>query len=211
MTKRLLVGTVLLATVSAVLPRPAAAQFWQGQPLCASSQLSVCFSVTVVQSPNNTLTMTVLNTGTAGSLFTVGLFNAGWTPGTWDLISATRNDGTVGNDNANWGEGTQGLNGSLDWGVVKANDAANALGVGEKIVFVLTFNPDFNIDANTGLAWHAGALQISEKCITGTTGDSACSVVPEPISMLLLGTGLAGLGGVGAIRRRRKGLDVENG
>jgi hypothetical protein len=28
--------------------------------------------------------------------------------------------------------------------------------------------------------------------------------------MILLGTGLAGVGGVGALRRRRKGLDIES-
>jgi hypothetical protein len=212
MIRRAWLVTTVVAAASVVAPRAAGAQSWQGQALCAASQLSVCFSVTVTQGPSNTLTMTVVNTGTAGSLFTVGLFNAGWTPGTWSLESATRNGGTTGNDNANWSEGTQSLNNALDWGVVKANDAGAALGVGESIVFVIEFTPDFNIDANTGLAWHAGALQISEKCVTGTTGDHACvpQVVPEPISMLLLGTGLAGLGGVGALRRRRKGSDVES-
>ena len=35
-----------------------------------------------------------------------------------------------------------------------------------------------------------------------------CSVVPEPVTMVLLGSGLAGMGGVGLLRRRRKDGDV---
>ena len=39
--------------------------------------------------------------------------------------------------------------------------------------------------------------------VTCTTGVN-CSVVPEPMTIALLGTGLLGIGGVSVLRRRRK-------
>lgn len=44
----------------------------------------------------------------------------------------------------------------------------------------------------------------STECITGPNGNCGpLEVVPEPITMILLGTGLAGMGGAGVLRRRR--------
>jgi hypothetical protein len=50
----------------------------------------------------------------------------------------------------------------------------------------------------------------STECITGGA-NANCSVVPEPLSMTLLATGLAGMSGIAALRRRRRGNDVVNG
>ncbi|HYK09546.1 MAG TPA: PEP-CTERM sorting domain-containing protein [Gemmatimonadales bacterium] len=80
---------------------------------------------------------------------------------------------------------------------------------------------DFNFANNAqfdltgvGLRWHSTQVPIagSLKCDTGGYGDyGRCTngggnVTPEPVSMVLLGTGLVGLGG-GALRRRRKQAD----
>jgi hypothetical protein len=45
---------------------------------------------------------------------------------------------------------------------------------------------------------------LSTQCITGDN----CSVVPEPFTIALLGSGLVGIGGVGFLRRRRSGSAV---
>ncbi|HKI95662.1 MAG TPA: MYXO-CTERM sorting domain-containing protein [Gemmatimonadales bacterium] len=53
-----------------------------------------------------------------------------------------------------------------------------------------------------------GPNGMSTECITGGTSQN-CSVTPEPVTMTLLATGLAGIGGLGFLRRRR-GFDVES-
>jgi hypothetical protein len=62
------------------------------------------------------------------------------------------------------------------------------------------------------------ALELGIKGDDGSNNKAACfagencvSAVPEPITMVLLGTGLAGVGGAGLLRRRRKNGDVVTG
>ncbi len=57
---------------------------------------------------------------------------------------------------------------------------------------------------NTSLTVHAMTADGRRSdCITGGAGAN-CSVVSEPITLALLGTGLLGIGGAGALRRRRR-------
>jgi hypothetical protein len=203
-------AVAVLSAAVALTPETGAAQWWQGQSLCSTSQLSVCASVSVtpVGGTFNQLTVTVTNTGTNGTLFTIGMFYYPEWNGTWDIVSATKTG--VGDVTSQWREGTNSLNNYLDWGVVRQGSANNGIQVGQTVVFVITFTPGFTVDANTQLAWHAGQLQVSEKCVTGEVGSHACvpvTTVPEPITVVLIGSGLAG---IGVLRRRRKGLDVTN-
>ncbi len=57
-------------------------------------------------------------------------------------------------------------------------------------------------------AWNGEA---QPEWVNTTCMGPECAVLPEPVTMLLIGTGLAGIGGAGLLRRRRRNGDVTNG
>lgn len=167
------------------------------------------------------------NVGTAeavlGSLTMSGPVRPGDTPSPWDLSNDKQVGGGVILD-------LVGSTGGIDDGI--ANACATNLPNGSQDFWQNPCVSDFPASAAAGWItiefditgeWDLANTyllvkaqnggpdgNLSTECITGGANQN-CSVVPEPLTMTLLGTGLAGLGGAGFIRRRRKGNQIVDG
>ena len=83
------------------------------------------------------------------------------------------------------------------------------------VEFTFNLNKAYALDG-AELRWHSqqiGPNGISLKCDTGGQGSyPECGpvvVTPEPVTTLLLGSGLAGIGAAAAKRKRRKATEIE--
>lgn len=232
--KRVLFGLAVLALSAMVMPQQARAiDVTKTTSNCAGpTGFQVCASMTahvVGVAGNWTLTLTVTNLypgmGVSHAIFAAGIGTSqSFAANSWSLLTAKINGTSVtwakasGNNNL--------IGGQLDLFAQRQGGGSGSKVFGGQtleLVFSSTSNTVLDLnDSQLSMGWHSGEWNGSNCSIWANTngqfvsddyngpGDCGTNVVPEPITMLLLGTGLAGMGGFGALRRRRKGLDIEN-
>lgn len=217
-----LLKTLAAAGVLAAATASPAWADWSSGTVCGGGLFGTCASVDVTTVSATSFTVTVTNLGGAdpgnfdATFFSVGLYN----------LPAGATVTVVANPDNNMEAPTAGDCSSLSpLDCEVASDAAppptaNGVEVGETITFTVTFAAPFDPAdlADIGVSIHAGdgpngcstklSIEDEGNSVFGPSGearDPACSetVIPEPITMTLLATGLAGMGGAGFLRRKK--------
>jgi len=207
----------LAAAVSVGFAAEARADFNTGGAVCGGNSFSTCASVNLTSAVVNNktvITVTIQNYGNNGELFkSIGLI--GVPAGTTIALTSAPTGYGAPPPNDLSGAGLPGET----WGST-ANSQGDMLTNDGSTTFTFVFTFDRELTANELAALGVGVHAISgpNGCSTkmgvtaggvvGNAGDySQCSpptTVPEPITMTLLATGLAGMSGMGFIRRRKK-------
>lgn len=226
MFRKTAVKGLAVAALVAGAAQPAQAVTWGGNnSYCAGSLFITCFSVNLSWT-GNVATLTVLNDGTETDLIkAIGITNIPGLPGTWSFALS----GTTGSLYCRSGidQGCPNEIGGIPGGqfdeaaVAASNDQDDMPGDGESGTWIFTFSgfaDQAAIDAALGGAsvgghFISGPNGCSTKWYVTSTGsynegptDPECgeTTIPEPATMMLLATGLVGLGGASFLRRRKR-------
>lgn len=218
--KRLLqtLGCVAALSLTASSVAHAETTFINNQQYCGGNTFSTCAYITAsVSSSGNTLTLTVTNpvTNPAGSVFTaIGVGNLGG-------LTVVGTPTATGDGSWTYAVGPSGLSGAgissdvIGFGA-NAPAPSNGLQPGQTVQFVFTFSGAIDTSSLQFSIHDQGGAPVgcdaSTKLVIGGNDGSysanaatcGTTVTPEPASMALFATGLLGLGGGVAVRRRKQ-------
>ena len=177
--------------------------------VCGGDNFETCATVTIAFDANtNILKEDVANTSTNGDFFTAIGFRD---------LALTPTGGTTGF--TDWGvtiPGPNDIQGDAGWQAGNGDPAVKGIGNdGNTYSFTLNFTGNPLDGATFALHSQAGPNGCSTKLFIDANGNvntidapkaecGGTTTVPEPITMSLLATGLAGMGGAGLVRRRNK-------
>jgi len=173
----------------------------------------VTSTVNITQLSNNLLSITVTNTSTGpitGKITGIGIDLPGTVNGGFTLASATNSNYTLAMQVSG---NAAGINRTFEFALLTG---LNFNGDNPNLGIIEAASASFTISGNfTGVSQQQLALGMFLRFQDVNAGggsdvarsDSAPPEVPEPASMVLLGTGLAGL--AGSIRKRRRAAKAE--